>query len=127
MATRLSKSLFLNRAIEPSSPLVCISHTEEKRPCMSFCKAYITNNPARKSSWDGLYYAKVGGKTAAGSAADYASMADGAKVASWAVPAVGWCFKSKILSGSNGKINPQGNATRAEAAKMVVGLHDLLG
>ena len=86
---------------------------------MSFCKAYITNNPARKSSWDGLYYAKVGGKTAAGSAADYASMADVDSVSSYARSAVGFCFRNK-------KVNPQGDATRAEASKMVVFLYDML-
>lgn len=93
---------------------------------MSFCKAYITNNPARKSSWDGLYYAKVGGKTAAGSAADYASMADVDSVSSYARSAVGFCFRNKILSGDRGKVNPQGDATRAEASKMVVFLYDML-
>ena len=36
------------------------------------------------------------------------------------------CYKNKIMSGSNGKVNPKGNATRAEASKMVVFLYDLL-
>ena len=66
------------------------------------------------------------GRQVVGSAADYASMTDGWKVSSWAVPAVGWCFRNGILSGADGRVNPQGNATRAETAKMVVVLHDLL-
>ena len=72
-------------------------------------------------------YAKnVAGRQASGSASDFASMSDCSKVSSWAVSSVGWCFKNKILSGSDGKVIPQGNATRAETAKMVVFLHDLL-
>ena len=72
------------------------------------------------------YTKSVAGRSATGSAADYASMSDRGKVSPWAVSAVGWCFRNKILSGSNGRVNPKGNATRAEAAKMVVVLHDLL-
>ena len=72
------------------------------------------------------YSARVAGKPAAGSASDYASMGDHAKVSRWAVSAVGWCFRNKILSGSKGNVVPQGTAARAEAAKMVVGLHDLV-
>lgn len=72
------------------------------------------------------YYVKVGGKTATGSAADYASMFDASKVSSWARNAVGFCFKNKILSGKNGKIAPQDTATRAEIAKMIVFLYDML-
>lgn len=72
-------------------------------------------------------YAKyVAKKTVEGSSADYASMSDAAKVSGFARSSVGWCFKNKIMSGSAGKVNPQGNATRAETAKMVVFLYDLL-
>ncbi len=62
-----------------------------------------------------------------GSAAIYRSMRDAGSVSSWARSAVGWCFRNKIISGTkDGRINPRGNATRAEAAKMVVFLHDML-
>ena len=72
-------------------------------------------------------YAKCyAGVNTDGSATDYASMSDASSVASYARASVGWCFKNKIMSGSNGKVNPKGNATRAEAAKMVVFLYDLL-
>ena len=60
-----------------------------------------------------------------GSAADYDSMADKDSVSSWAQTSVGWCFRNKIISGSEGLLRPQGNASRAEAAKMAVFLHDL--
>ena len=71
------------------------------------------------------YASRVAGKAASGSVADYGSMKDADKVSSWAVSAVGWCFGSGILSGADGKVLPQGNATRAETAKMVVYLHNL--
>ena len=61
-----------------------------------------------------------------GTAADYASMKDASKVSGWAASSVGWCFRNQIMCGSgDGYINPQGKATRAEAAKMVVMLYDL--
>ena len=72
------------------------------------------------------YAKKVGGLEVKGSAADYASMKDAAKVSGYARAAVGWCFRSKILSGSNGEILPQGKTTRAQAAKMLVFLYDML-
>ena len=62
-----------------------------------------------------------------GSADDYAGMGDAESVSDWARTAVGWCFQSKILSGSAGLLRPHGNASRAEASKMIVFLHDLLG
>ena len=72
------------------------------------------------------YARRVGGLKVTGSKADYASMKDASKVASYAQQAVGWCFRNKILSGSNGNVLPQGNATRAQAAKMLVALYDMV-
>ena len=66
------------------------------------------------------------GRQLSGSASDYAGMSDAGSVSGWAAPSVGWCCRFGILSGSNGQLRPQGNASRAEACKMVVGLHDLL-
>ena len=54
------------------------------------------------------------------------SMFDHRSVSDWAVSSVGWCFKNKVLFGSNGEVSPKGNASRAEAAKTAVGLYDLL-
>ena len=72
------------------------------------------------------YARVVASKDTAGSAGDYGEMRDADKVSEWARSSVGWCFKSKIISGNDdGHINPQGNATRAEAAKMLVYLRDL--
>ena len=74
------------------------------------------------------YARNVAGLAVEGTAGDYAGMRDGADVSPWAVSSVGWCFGSGILSGTgDGGILPKDSATRAEAAKMVVGLYDLLG
>ena len=72
------------------------------------------------------YARNVAKRDTPGSAADYSAMKDAAKVSEWAENSVGWCFRSKIMSGTeDGYVNPQGNATRAEAAKMAVCLHDM--
>ena len=47
------------------------------------------------------------------------SFSDSSKVSSYALTAVKWAVKNKIISGTNGKLNPKGNATRAEAATMI--------
>ncbi len=72
------------------------------------------------------YYVKVAGRAAVGSAADFASMPDASSVSSWARSGVGFCFRNRILSGKNGMIAPKATATRAETAKMVVFLYDML-
>lgn len=70
------------------------------------------------------YAERVRGLTVTGSRSDFAEMKDANKVSSYAVRAVAWCYKKRIISGSNGRILPTGNATRAQAAKMLVGLYD---
>ena len=72
------------------------------------------------------YARRIGGLKVTGSLSDFSRMKDATRVSSWARTSVGWCFRNKILSGSNGSVNPKGNATRAEAAKMLVGLYDLV-
>lgn len=71
------------------------------------------------------YARRVAKKRVTGSSADYSSMKDAYYVSSYAQSAMGWCFRNKIMSGSNGNILAKGNATRAQAAKMLVGLYDL--
>lgn len=73
-------------------------------------------------------YAKiVKGKDVTGSTEDYASMKDADKVGQSFRTEVGWCYRNKLMSGTaDGRINPKGNATRAQAAKMIVGLYDLV-
>lgn len=45
---------------------------------------------------------------------------DAASVSSWAMDAMTWAVQNGILAGSNGNLNPQGNATRAEVATMLM-------
>lgn len=56
----------------------------------------------------------------------YNDMSDGNRVSDYAQDGVGWCFRKNILSGSNGQISPQGKASRAMLAKMVVGVKNLV-
>ena len=72
------------------------------------------------------YAERVEKMNAHGSSTDYVSMKDADKVAWYAWSAVGWCFRNRILSGSNGNVLPKGYATRAQAAKMLVRLYDLV-
>ena len=73
------------------------------------------------------YAREVAGIEVSGSASDYEGMKDAGSVSPWAVSSVGWCFGSEIMSGTeDGYVNPQGNATRAEAATILVSLYDTL-
>ena len=73
------------------------------------------------------YARYIGGLEVVGSASDYASMSDAASVSRYARQSMGWCFRNKIISGKSGNlIDPQGSTTRAEAAKMLVFLYDML-
>ena len=48
------------------------------------------------------------------------SFADASRVSSYAKDAISWCVARGILSGSNGKLNPQSSATRAEFASILM-------
>lgn len=52
--------------------------------------------------------------------ADLASFVDGSKVSSWAQEAMRWACASGVIGGKDGRrLDPQGNATRNEIAKMI--------
>ena len=51
--------------------------------------------------------------------ADYSKFADSNKISDFAKWGMNWAVGNKIINGSNGKLNPQGTATRAEAAAML--------
>lgn len=70
------------------------------------------------------YAKKVSHIDTTSSASSFAAFTDSSSVSDWARDAVAWCFSSGIMSGSNGEICPTNGATRAQAAKMVVGLYD---
>ncbi len=44
---------------------------------------------------------------------------DAKNVSSWAEDAMKWAVSNGIINGKNGKLDPTGNATRAEAAQML--------
>ena len=71
------------------------------------------------------YARRVKGVPVTGSAEDYASMSDGDSVSEYARASLGWCFREQVLSGSQGRILPQDNATRAQATKMLVKVHEI--
>lgn len=58
---------------------------------------------------------------------DLTAYPDGASVSSWAADAVAWAVESGLLTGSDtGALNPQGNASRAELATLMVRASALL-
>ena len=51
--------------------------------------------------------------------ADFTKFKDSDKISSYAKWGMNWAVGNKIINGSNGNLNPQGTATRAEAAAML--------
>ena len=50
---------------------------------------------------------------------DYSKFTDNNKISDFAKWGMNWAVGNQIVNGSNGKLNPQGTATRAEAAAMI--------
>ena len=48
------------------------------------------------------------------------SFSDSASVSTYAADAMQWAVANGIVNGSNGKLNPQNNATRAEVAAILM-------
>ena len=63
-------------------------------------------------------YCKYKGKYKAVKA-DYSQFTDSGKISEFAKWGMNWAVGSGIINGSKGKLNPQGTATRAEAAAML--------
>ena len=51
--------------------------------------------------------------------ANFTKFKDSNKISTYAKWGMNWAIGNKIINGSNGKLNPQGTATRAEAAAML--------
>lgn len=51
--------------------------------------------------------------------ASLSAFADAASVSGWAVDAVRWAVSSGLMNGKNGRIDPAGLTTRAEAAALL--------
>ena len=58
--------------------------------------------------------------------AELSGYPDGAQTAAWASDAVQWAVAEKIINGSDGKLLPQGNATRAQVATILYRSMDLI-
>lgn len=56
----------------------------------------------------------------------YYDFSDYQSVSRYATNAMSWCVNKGIVSGSNGKLNPQGTASRAEVATMLMNAEDIL-
>ena len=65
----------------------------------------------RYANWKGIDTSKRG---------DLNAFPDGSKVESWAKEAVQWTVAEKIIGGSDGKLLPQGSATRAQVATILM-------
>ena len=78
-----------------------------------------TDNITREQLAVILYkYARYKGKDIS-KTNDLKSFTDAGKVASYALKQVKWAVASGVITGSNAKLNPKGNATRAEVAAMM--------
>ena len=64
-----------------------------------------------------MLYRYAGEPNAGGSLTGFS---DSANVSSWAQQAMTWAVSSGIVGGSNGALNPQSGATRAEVAQMLM-------
>ena len=64
-----------------------------------------------------MLYRYAGEPNAGGSLTGFS---DSANVSSWAQQAMAWAVSSGIVGGSNGALNPQSGATRAEVAQMLM-------
>ena len=65
----------------------------------------------RYANWKGIDTSKRG---------DLNTFPDGSKTASWAKEAMQWTVAEKIIGGSDGKLLPQGSATRAQVATILM-------
>lgn len=65
-------------------------------------------------------YAEKIGKTETPANGDLNQFPDAASVAPWAKDAMSWCVGAGIINGKDGKIQPMGDATRAEFAAILM-------
>lgn len=59
----------------------------------------------------------VGGKS------DLSAFSDTEQISPWALEAMTWAVDSGIIKGSNGRLDPQGDTTRAQAAALISRVH----
>jgi hypothetical protein len=78
---------------------------------------FVTRQEIAKMVVAAIQYA--GGNLSAADKAALGKFSDASKVSDWAVDAVAIAATKGILLGADGKLNPQGNSTRAEAATFI--------
>ena len=71
------------------------------------------------------YFVKFGNLTLAEKDSAYASFPDCNKVSGYARTAMQWAVKYSVISGSDGRLAPQGNATRAQVAQVLLNFSKL--
>ena len=65
-------------------------------------------------------YAKLCGTDVSGAGQDFSGFQDGAAVSDWAAEAMGWAVGAGVLSGKDGRLEPAGIVTHAEASAALV-------
>ena len=53
------------------------------------------------------------------------AFSDSEEISPWAYEAMAWAVDSGIIKGANGRLNPQGDTTRAQAAAIVSRVYQL--
>ena len=71
-------------------------------------------------------YAVKNGMDAVTLAENLSRFTDASDVSSWAVPAMQWAVGQGLIQGSNGKLRPRSNASRAEVAMILMRFCELL-
>ena len=85
--------------------------------------AFGTNDPITREQFAVMLYRfaqKQGYDVSVGENTNILSYADAFDVAEYAIPAMQWACGAGILNGSGANLNPQGDATRAQAAAMLM-------
>lgn len=85
--------------------------------------AFGTNDPITREQFAVMLYRfaqQQGYDVSVGENTNILSYADAFDVAEYAIPAVQWACGAGIINGSGANLNPQGDATRAQAAAMLM-------
>ena len=85
--------------------------------------AFGTNDPITREQFAVMLYRfaqKQGYDVSVGENTNILSYADAFDVAEYAIPAMQWACGAGIINGSGANLNPQGDATRAQAAAMLM-------
>ena len=72
-------------------------------------------------------YATFKGRDAATLERELSAFADADSVSGWAVEAMQWAVGTGLISGSNGLLCPQSNASRAEVAAILARFAEYIG